>query len=247
MSGRFTWFDLMTPDPAAAAAWYAANMGWGTQAWDGPMAYTMFTHGGTTFGGAMQLPEQAVQMGAPPHWLGYVAVDDVDAAVARAPELGGSVRMPGTDIPEVGRFAVLADPDGAVFAVFRSASGGDGQSPALAWAELACDDPDRAWAFYEGLLGWKKTDAMDMGDMGTYQMFGTEGGTMGGMMRRAPMMPACAWTYYFRTDDTHRRTETLTGAGAKLIMGPHEVPGGDFISIVVDPQGAVLAVHSPKR
>lgn len=245
MSGRFTWFDLMTGDPAAASDWYAQHMAWGTQAWDGPMAYTMFTQGDETFGGAMQLPEEAAKMGAPPHWLGYVGVADVDGAVARAGELGGRVMRPGTDIPGVGRFAILADPEGAVFAVFRSTGGDDGQAKVLAWCELAAEDPDAVWPFYEGLLGWRKTDAMDMGDMGTYQMFGVEG-SMGGMMRRVPGMPVSAWTYYFRTDDTHSRTATLVDAGATLIMGPREVPGGDFISVLTDPQGAVLAIYSPK-
>src|SRR5688500_1201951 len=121
MAGQFTWFDLSTDDNAASVRFYTQLLGWTTEAWAGG-AYTMFKSGDKTFGGVMPLADEAKKMGAPPHWMGYVTVDDVDRAAGRAKELGGRVFVPGTDIPNVGRFAVVADPAGAVLALFASKS-----------------------------------------------------------------------------------------------------------------------------
>src|SRR5436309_14669621 len=108
--GRFVWYDLMTPDPEAAKAFYTAVMGWGTQLWESPgMSYTMWTVGDRPIGGLMKLPDEDVASGARPHWLAYVAVPDVDATTARAKELGANVLKPPTSIPTAGRFAVIAD------------------------------------------------------------------------------------------------------------------------------------------
>ena len=119
--GRFTWYDLMTTDPAAAQSFYTGLIGWGTQQWEGgSMPYTMWTNRDTPMGGLMELPEEARKQGAPPHWLAYVATPDLDATVSRAQELGAKVYVPRTEIPDSGAFAVLADPQGAVFAVYSS-------------------------------------------------------------------------------------------------------------------------------
>src|SRR4051794_36848883 len=117
--GRFIWYDLMTTDPSGAVPFYGAVAGWGTTTWAGPMPYTMWTVGGQPLGGIMQLPPGA---GAPPHWLGYIGTPDADALVADAQRLGGKVLVKPTDIPTVGRYAVLQDPQGASFAIYTPAS-----------------------------------------------------------------------------------------------------------------------------
>ncbi len=196
MASRFTWFDLMTTDPAAAIAFYGTTLGVGTQVWDGPMPYTMFTRDGVPFGGVMQLPEVAKAMGAPSHWLGYVGVTDLVESLAKAVSLGATVLVPSTEVPNSGRFAVLSDPQKAVFALYQSLTGGGGANKAVSWHELVNDDVEAGIAFYGALFGWNKTSAMDMGPMGTYQMFGEGTDSFGGMMKRPPGMPSNAWSYY---------------------------------------------------
>src|SRR3982751_681228 len=119
VQGRFTWHDLMTTDPDAAKAFYTAVAGWGTQDWPGTTPpYTMFLAGDAMVGGVMQLPDEAIQQGAMSHWLTYIETQDVDETFALATKLGASTYVQPTDIPTVGRFAVLADPQGAMFALF---------------------------------------------------------------------------------------------------------------------------------
>lgn len=121
--GAFSWNELMTPDPAAAASYYGRLFGWTTEAMDmGTGPYTVIKCGGTSVGGIMAMPPDAGAM--PPAWGCYVTVDDVDAVAARCTELGGTVLLPPTDIPTVGRFAVLRDPQGAVLNVIRYSGAG---------------------------------------------------------------------------------------------------------------------------
>lgn len=248
--GSFTWYDLMTTDPEAAKGFYGELIGWRTQAWEGPSPYSMWTHEGAPLGGIMELPEEARAAGAPPHWLAYVSVDSVDATVAKVEELGGAVFVPGQDIPGTGRFAVFADPQGGVFAVYRDASEtpksdeapGVGQ---FSWHELMSDEPDEALEFYSSLFGWVKSDAMDMGEMGLYQMYSLAEGTppLGGIFKTPPEMPTC-WLLYIRIDDVEGSIGKVTELGGQVLNGPMEVPGGDKIAQCMDPQGTAFALHS---
>lgn len=247
MARRFTWFDLMTTDVAAGLAFYGEVLGYGTQPWDGPMPYTLFTSGGAPMGGAMALPESARAMGAPSHWLGYVSVENVAASLAQAKALGATVYADVTEIPNVGAFAVLADPFGAVFALFHSSDPqGGGPVKAVSWHELMTDDVDKALAFYGALFGWQKTSEMEMGPgEGSYVMFGEGSDPIGGMMRRPPMVPVNAWTYYHHVADVKGTIAKAEARGAKLLHGPMEVPGGDLAANLMDPQGAAFAIHGP--
>lgn len=249
--GRFVWFDLMTSDPEAAKGFYTRLIGWGTQPWEGSdMPYTMWANGEKPLGGLMELPAEAREAGAPPHWLAYVSVPDVDAAVARARELGGTVFHGPTDIPNVGRFAVLADPQGAVFAAYTSAGEGAGAAgpPAkgeFSWHELATTDAAGAFDFYADLFGWEKQEAMDMGEAGIYQIYGRGGVPLGGMFNKTAEMPGPpAWLYYIKVDDVTNAVEKLKELGGTVLNGPMDVPGGDRIAQCMDPQGACFALHS---
>jgi predicted enzyme related to lactoylglutathione lyase len=248
---RFVWYDLMTTDPKAAETFYTAVVGWGTTVWDGPAPYTMWTVGEQAIGGTMQLPAEAVAQGARPHWLAYVSVANVAATVKRAQELGATVMKPATDIPSVGQYAVLNDPQGALFAVYKSLN----EAPAepagpppvgqFSWHELSTTDYEAAFAFYSELFGWEKTSAMDMGPLGVYQMFGPGGGIpFGGMSNKMPEnQDPPAWLHYTRVPDINRAVEATKEHGGTVAMGPHEVPGGDWIVIGFDPQGGPFAVH----
>jgi uncharacterized protein len=249
--GRFVWFDLMTSDPEAAKGFYTRLIGWGTQPWEGgDMPYTMWANGEKPVGGLMELPAEAREAGAPPHWMAYVSVPDVDAAAARAGELGGTVLHGPTDIPGAGRFAVLADPQGAVFAVYTSAGEGGGPAgpPAkgeFSWHELATSDAAGAFNFYEDLFGWEKQEAMDMGEAGIYQIYGRGGVPLGGMFNKTADMPGPpAWLYYIKVEDVNKAVEKLKELGGTVLNGPMEVPGGDRIAQCMDPQGACFALHS---
>ncbi len=251
--GRFVWYDLMTTDPDAAEGFYKQVVGWGTAPWEGgEMPYTMWMNGETAVGGLMQLPAEAAAAGAPPHWLAYIATPDVDATCVLAREFGGTVIKEAIDIPEVGRFAVLADPQGAVFAAYSPASeapghGGPPQIGEFSWHELATTDHEAAYAFYRELFGWEKTDSMDMGDMGIYQMYGRQGIPLGGMFNKPAEMPGpSAWLYYAKVDDVHAAAERVRERGGQILNGPMEVPGGDHVVQCMDPQGAVFALHSSK-
>ncbi len=118
-SGAFTWSELYTKDPGAAKTFYSGLFGWKAETHEGPMNYTEWKVGERSIGGMIEI---APEMGPiPPNWLTYFAVDDADQAAEAATKAGGSTMMGPMDIPEVGRFAVLADGQGAVFAVIKMA------------------------------------------------------------------------------------------------------------------------------
>jgi hypothetical protein len=172
---NFVWYDLMTTDTKAAEAFYSSVVGWRAQdAGMSDRSYTILHAKETPIGGLMSLPKEASAAGAAPIWNGYVAVDDVDAVAKRATQAGGTVHRGPEDIPGVGRFALEADPHGASFMLFKGATDAQPQPPApgtpghIGWHELHAGNGEKAFAFYSGLFGWSKTEAMDMGPMGVY-------------------------------------------------------------------------------
>ncbi len=254
--GRFVWYDLMTTDVPAATAFYTAITGWGTQDFDmGPGGtYQMWTVGSVPIGGVMPNTPTGDAPAIPPHWMAHVAVANVDETVAQAESLGGTVISPAMDIPTVGRFAVIADPQGAVVSVFASLQPGTGDfAPKLgevSWHELMTSDHAAAFAFYSALFGWEKQQEMDMGAMGTYLMFGEQnGGAMyGGMMTITPDMPMPpSWLYYIQVDSADATAEQAKSLGGQVLFGPMDVPGGDRVAQIMDPQGAMFGVHSRKK
>jgi hypothetical protein len=245
------WYELMTTDPTAATGFYAGLLGWKTEAYPDPgMQYTVVSTAAGGLGGIATLSAEAKAMGVPPNWMGVVRVSDTDAAAGRCKELGGAVHVGPFDIPNVGRYAVLADPTGAAFSVLQPA-GPDGDTPTtlelgrVSWNELWTSDCDAAWAFYQAMFGWVETGKMDMGPQGVYRMYGLPDGktSLGGIAARMPEQPANAWIYYFNVADIVACAAALQSAGGRVIMGPHDVPGGKIL-IAMDPQGAVFAAYS---
>jgi hypothetical protein len=252
--GKFIWYDVMTTDPKAGTSFYDEVVGWESQ--DFPMAagntYTIFKKGPTMVAGLMKLPDEARAMGTPPCWNGYIAVEDVDAYAKRIKEAGGAIHREPEDIPDVGRFAVAADPGGAVFLIFKP---GSDESPVqhdpmapgyVGWNELYAEDLDREFAFYSRLFGWTKDTAMDMGPMGTYQIVAMAGTPSGGMMKRPPQVPHACWNYYIGVDSIEAAAARVKARGGQVLMGPQEVPGGAFVIQARDPQGAHFALIGKK-
>jgi uncharacterized protein len=193
-------------------------------------------------------------MNTPPSWIGYVAVDDVDATAQKIKRLGGTVYVEPRDIPNVGRFAVVADPQRATFALFKALNPPPQNQPSdqgapgrVGWHELLAQDWQKAFAFYSDVFGWKKAEAHDMGPMGTYQLFSAGGPAIGGMFNKPPDVPATFWTYYVNVDAVEPAIERVKSGGGQIINGPMEVPGGSWIVQCKDPQGAVFALVGKKN
>jgi predicted enzyme related to lactoylglutathione lyase len=254
VQSKFVWYDAMTSDLPAAESFYASVLGWKTA--DAKMpdrAYTILSVGPTMIGGLMPIPEESRASGARPCWTGYIGVEDVDGYAVRVQAAGGKIHRQPEDIPDVGRFAVAADPHGAVFILFKSNTD---QQPApvapetpghIGWHELHAGDGESAFEFYSNLFGWTKTEAFDMGTMGTYQTFATGDAAIGGMMTKMPDMPLPFWLYYFNVDALNAAMTRVTESGGQILMGPHQVPTGQWIAQCIDPQGAMFALLSAKR
>jgi predicted enzyme related to lactoylglutathione lyase len=247
-SGRFVWYDLMTRDPKAAVSFYGEVLGWKTQPFGEGGDYTMWVGSQGPLGGVMTLAEEAKKMGAPPHWMSHVEVADVDATVAKVRALGGKVYVEPQDIPTVGRFAIIADPQGATISAFQPAQAMTCHEPKpgeFCWSELNTSDSGAALRFYTEVFGWEKVGEFDMGPMGMYLLFGRDGKQWGGMMTvpTGDAMPP-AWLYYVDVDDLDAAIGRATRMGAKVLHGPHEVPGGARVVQLMDPQGAAFALHS---
>jgi predicted enzyme related to lactoylglutathione lyase len=253
--GKFVWYDVMTTDCKAAESFYRHVVGWTAKDSGMPNGgYTLFSAGDTMVGGLMPIPPEACAHGARPSWTGYIGVDDVDAYAARVTAAGGAIRRAPQDIPGIGRFAVVADPHGATFILFRGTSDqapppvAPGMPGHIGWRELHAGNGAAAFAFYSGLFGWTKAEAVDMGAMGVYQTFATNGGpAVGGMMTKMPQTPAPFWLYYFNVDAVDAAMGRVTDGGGKIIHGPMQVPGGRFIAHCLDPQGAIFAIIGSKR
>jgi predicted enzyme related to lactoylglutathione lyase len=246
--GQFVWHELMTTDPQAAAAFYSKVLPWKTQP-SGMPDYTLWVAGKTMTGGLMGQPESARQAGAPPSWLVYIGTPDVDGTAAAAERLGGKVLKAPDDIPNVGRFAVLADPQGAAFAIFKPSAMPDGGAPStgFSWHELATSDQQAALAFYSELFGWSRGPAHDMGPAGIYQLIEQGGAQIGGIYKVMDASKPPHWLTYIGVKSVDRAAAAARTAGGRVTQGPMEVPGGSRIAQILDPQGGAFAVHEPAR
>jgi predicted enzyme related to lactoylglutathione lyase len=252
--GRFIWYELLTTDREAAKRFYGEVVGWTYDDMNmGDMIYSVANADGNGMGGIMLIPPEAKAMGAPPHWSGYVYVDDCDAAAEKIKSLGGSVMRAPDDIPGIGRFAVVGDPSGAVFEVMKPVPPAQ-ERPKIApgtkghtdWRELYSGDVEQALTFYGQMFGWRKDAVHDMGPMGSYVLFANQDGQIGGMMTKPPQVARPAWLYYFQVGDIDAAAGRVTNAGGKIVNGPMEVPGGAWIIQAVDPQGAMFALVGQK-
>ncbi len=259
MQGDFIWYELLTSDADAAAAFYGNVIGW-TSADSGQpgVDYRFFSSGDGSnnddgVGGYMAITAEMAASGAQPGWLAYIAVDDVDASVESITQAGGSVHMPAMDMDGVGRMAMVADPQGAPFYVMRGASDETSHSFAkyapkaghVAWNELGSSDPAGAWDFYGKQFGWSKDGELDMGPMGKYEFVKSDV-VIGAIMPKMPDVPVSMWSFYFRVDDIDAAAEKIKANGGTMFADPMEIPGGDFSINAADPQGAMFGLVGPR-
>jgi predicted enzyme related to lactoylglutathione lyase len=250
--GQFVWYEWMGADLERAAEFYAHVVGW--QVGDPGMAsfpYKVGSAEGYGVAGMLNTPTDA--KGMPPCWTGYVAVENVDAALAKITTAGGQAMRPAWDIPNIGRVAVVADKQGAPFMLFRPAEGA--RMPAapaphtpglVGWRELHARDGALAMDFYAGEFGWREDRQHDMGPMGVYRIF-KAGDQEGGMMTKTAQGPGPCWLFYFIVEAADAANARVTARGGKVLNGPHEVPGGMFATQCADAEGALFGLVSVKR
>lgn len=256
MPNSFFWYDVMTSDPPAASGFYRDVVGWGVQdGGTGSMDYTVFTAAPADAGvaGLMAIPEDARSRGVRPAWMGYIHVDDVDAVASRITREGGKLHRGPIDVPDIIRFAVVADPQGAGFMIAtpmpRQAPvpAPPGTPGTIGWHELYASEWQSAFAFYETMFGWTRAEAHDMGPMGTYQLFAAGGVPIGGMLTKPPQVPAPHWGYYINVAAIDAASARITKGDGKILNGPMQVPGGQWIVQALDPQGASFNLVAPAR
>jgi predicted enzyme related to lactoylglutathione lyase len=246
--GRFLWQELLTRDVEAATRFYTKLLPWSARPFAPGAVYHLFVDaGGAPQAGMVHLPEDKRGNGIDYRWQVHIGANDVDATVARATALGARVVMPAQDMPNVGRVAVLADPQGNHFGVYRPVNA-DSASPeqkAFAWNELATTDREQALAFYRELFGWELRPPMDMGGGMTYQVFGLGKQDLGGGFTVPPGQPMPrGWLPYASHRSADEAAGTAVAAGGKVCMGPMTVPGGGRIVQIMDPLGVTVAIHS---
>lgn len=245
---RFAWYELLTTDVAAARDFYGKVVGWDAKDASTPeLAYTVLTAGEVPVGGLMDLPEEGRRLGATPQWLGYVAVDDIDATASQIRRRGGAVLLPPTD-SNIGRVSVVADPQKATFALVASLTYGGRQLGGLdefgrvGWHELLAQDRNRIFDFYSALFGWQK-DSSETDPADFYQLFSSAGQTIGGMLTKLPSVPHPFWLYYFNVGDIGAAAERVNNGGGRILQGPIELRDGCWIARCADPQGALFALQ----
>jgi predicted enzyme related to lactoylglutathione lyase len=247
--GGFVWYDDMATDDTAAVDFYTRVVGWRAEdaGMPGPR-YTLLKAGDRPVAGVMTFPDAKDR---PMRWIAHIATSEVDAMAARVTQAGGATHRPPTDIPGIGRCAVVADPQGASFMLFRA----DGTPApdiapttpgAIGWHELHTTDWEAAFAFYHGLFGGEKSQAMDMGGMGTYQLF-THGGAGIGAMLNEPKAPAPYWLYYFSVANIDAAAMRVSQAGGTLMMPPREVSVRTWVLLATDPQGSMFALLGQRQ
>lgn len=250
-NGNFVWYDLVAADVDAAKKFYSTLVGWDTQVFEAAPAddpYEMWMTSDGPVGGMMPLPDVAKAAGAPPHWLAYTGVEDAAATTKKVTALGGEVLLPVTAIPgDGGQFAIFRDPQGAVFGVVAGSQANKRSAEVgkITWHELMATDHEKALTFYGDVFGWRKGNAMDMGPAGIYQLYDNGGKALGGMFDKPAQAPGpAAWVLYISVADCDASTEKAKALGATVIHGPMDVPDGGRIVQLLDPQGAMIALHA---
>lgn len=252
---RFVWHDFVAADIDGAKRFYGELFGWRFQG--GDHDYTHIFAGEQGIGGIVGLAAEQKKMGVPAHWLGYVAVDDCDAAVARVTAAGGKVYHREA-METVGKFAVCADPQGAVFSPFQSARPNAPESNDRAarwifcWDELLTSDPEAAARFYAPVFGWH-SERMELGDFGTYTLLKRTGEkdetgvdkNAGGVWKLPPGVPHPFWLAYVAVPSCDAVVDKAQKLGATLTAPPMDIPDVGRFATLLDPQHAPIAVLAP--
>ena len=255
-TGDFVWHELRTTDAKGAEAFYTHVIGWKTKDSGDPggIPYKLFSVGGMDTAGMLELNQPMIDAGMRPAWVGFIGVKDVDADAKRVEQAGGKLHCAPQDIPGIGRWAFVEDPQGAAFLLFKGSLDYAPPRPPMGtpgtvgWNELSANDEKTAWPFYSSIFGWNQDSTMDMGPMGTYRIFNNGGAPIGAVMTRDPAnSPVPFWLYYFNVEDIDAADGRIKEKNGQVLMGPHQVPGNLWIILGMDPQGAMFAVVGPRK
>jgi predicted enzyme related to lactoylglutathione lyase len=242
--GTFVWHEVHSNDVDKSLAYYSEVLGWKSSEMDmgGGNKYLMLsTQDDKMQMGILKSPME----GTPPHFAQYLSVEDVDGMAKKVEDAGGKVLVPGTDIP-VGRFAVVADPQGAAFALFKAKESDDNGSSAFQWNELWSPDAKAVLPFYEKVFG-VSVESMEMPGMKEpYHMLKKGEALMGGAMT-SPMegVPAM-WLPYIGVDDVDATIERAKARGGEVVAPAQDVPNVGRFAVVKEPEGAVVGVITPE-
>ena len=258
VEGTPIWFELSAADQDAAQAFYEAVAGWRIA--PSPMpehgGYRVAEAGGKPVAGIRQSMAQAPGF---PGWVVYLATQDVDAMASRVADLGGRIRFGPVDIPHVGRFAMVSDPQDVVFALMAATDPGESRAFGPVplgtertvghgvWVELATPDPAGAFAFYGALFGWEKLGAMPMGAMGEYAFIGRGDLRPGAVMSSAATGAPARWNWYIHVADIEAALARVRETGGTVLQGPDPIPGGSYSAIIADPAGNRLGLAGPRN
>ena len=252
--GTFSWVDLATTDTGAAKSFYSGLFGWAFE--DNPIpeggTYTMCRINGTDVAAIAGQREEERSQGIPPHWNSYVTVDDLDASTAKASDLGGNVILPPFDVLDAGHMAVVADPEGAVFMMWKPkdhiGAGRVNEPGALCWNELGTKDAAKATDFYTSLFGWTPEVFDHEGPHAAYTIIRVGDKSNGGIRTQTEMeadVPA-NWLAYFAVDNADESAAKAGELGGTALAPPMDVPvaEGARIAVIADPQGAAFGLFS---
>jgi predicted enzyme related to lactoylglutathione lyase len=247
--GTFSWADLATTDADGAKAFYTELFGWepdDQDAGDGRI-YTMLRVDGKNVAAMYEQGERQREQGIPPNWASYITVENVDESTERARSLGANVMMEPFDVMDVGRMAVVADPQGAAFPMWQG-KGSIGaelvnEVGALCWNELATSDTAAAQDFYGQLFGWTFEPIEHEGEVVYTTIKRPDGGMNGGMNELTPEHGGAPphWLPYFAVESLEEATGKIEDAGGAVVTGPIQMPAGR-IAVARDPQGAAFAI-----
>jgi predicted enzyme related to lactoylglutathione lyase len=238
--GKFVWHEQVSSDPKQAQSFYTELFGWDTEVFKpGEFDYAMIASGGQMHGGFSKAQEGA----PPPHWLGHIHVESVDETVEKAKKAGGKIAFGPMDMPEVGRFAIIIDPQGAFVSAYQPEGEGPSGSGVFVWDELGTNDLEASKRFYGDVFGWK---ARDMGEeYRGYNIFSIGETDLGGLMTLPDSSMPPLWVPYVGVEDADGTVAKAKELGASVILDPMDVPNVGRLAVLRDPQGAIFAIIKP--
>jgi predicted enzyme related to lactoylglutathione lyase len=239
--GKFVWHEQVSPDPKKAQDFYTALLGWDTEVFKpGEVDYTMILSGGQSHGGF----GKALEGAPPPHWLSHVRVANVDETIEKAKGAGGKLAAGPFEMGEVGRIAIIADPQGGYISAYEPESEGPPAEGVFVWDELVTSDIDGAQRFYEEVFGWTTSD---MGpEYGGYRIFNRgETGIAGVMAVPHESIPP-HWQPYVAVADPDATARKATDLGGTVLLEPMDVPKVGRLAVLTDPQGATFGIIKPE-
>jgi predicted enzyme related to lactoylglutathione lyase len=239
--GKFVWHEQVSSDPKQAQDFYTRLFGWGTEVYKpGEVDYAMISSGGANHGGFGKAMEGA----PPPHWLSHVQVDDVDDTVEKAKNAGGRLAAGPFEMGEIGRMAIIVDPQGAYISVYQPEGEGPVPEGVFVWDELGTTDVDAAQRFYEEVFGWTTSD---MGpEYGGYRIFNRGETGIAGLMSLPDDSEPPHWQPYVAVEDPDQTCAKASELGASLLLEPMDVPAVGRLAVISDPQGATFGIIKPE-